>query len=226
MSSASTTSSDRMPAALAMAMRASALLSSGLASNSSRMASRSAASALLFRRRFSPCLNSPIRTSTTGLIRAASIGMAAVSNGEALCRGDFSTAATAGGPPSRIHSPRIKSRRGRSPDLRRGDSLSRIPNPESRIPNPESLLHLDRQRRQSAVGELGLGRGQFGGGAVRPQAHAVDGLALDHGRLDACVQAEQGDPRLDRLGRSEEHTSELQSLMRISYAVFCLTKKN
>src|SRR3546814_2949283 len=30
---------------------------------------------------------------------------------------------------------------------------------------------------------------------------------------------------LHQLGRSEEHTSELQSLMRISYAVFCLTKK-
>src|SRR3546814_7301618 len=29
-----------------------------------------------------------------------------------------------------------------------------------------------------------------------------------------------------RRGRSEEHTSELQSLMRISYAVFCLKKKN
>src|SRR3546814_1429466 len=29
-----------------------------------------------------------------------------------------------------------------------------------------------------------------------------------------------------RCGRSEEHTSELQSLMRISYAVFCLKKKN
>src|SRR3546814_1558689 len=28
-----------------------------------------------------------------------------------------------------------------------------------------------------------------------------------------------------RVGRSEEHTSELQSLMRISYAVFCLKKK-
>src|SRR3546814_7829095 len=28
------------------------------------------------------------------------------------------------------------------------------------------------------------------------------------------------------MARSEEHTSELQSLMRISYAVFCLTKKN
>src|SRR3546814_8681469 len=29
-----------------------------------------------------------------------------------------------------------------------------------------------------------------------------------------------------RLERSEEHTSELQSLMRISYAVFCLKQKN
>src|SRR3546814_1456278 len=33
------------------------------------------------------------------------------------------------------------------------------------------------------------------------------------------------DRRLDLSGRSEEHTSELQSLMRISYAVFCLKKK-
>src|SRR3546814_9569923 len=31
---------------------------------------------------------------------------------------------------------------------------------------------------------------------------------------------------VDRARRSEEHTSELQSLMRISYAVFCLKKKN
>src|SRR3546814_13497259 len=31
--------------------------------------------------------------------------------------------------------------------------------------------------------------------------------------------------RMFDLGRSEEHTSELQSLMRISYAVFCLKKK-
>src|SRR3546814_1545607 len=36
------------------------------------------------------------------------------------------------------------------------------------------------------------------------------------------------DARTHRTGdaRSEEHTSELQSLMRISYAVFCLQKKN
>src|SRR3546814_5718126 len=31
--------------------------------------------------------------------------------------------------------------------------------------------------------------------------------------------------RMPRRSRSEEHTSELQSLMRISYAVFCLKKK-
>src|SRR3546814_4611863 len=31
---------------------------------------------------------------------------------------------------------------------------------------------------------------------------------------------------LEEYERSEEHTSELQSLMRISYAVFCLIKKN
>src|SRR3546814_9231937 len=35
----------------------------------------------------------------------------------------------------------------------------------------------------------------------------------------------QGGGRARWCGRSEEHTSELQSLMRISYAVFCLKKK-
>src|SRR3546814_10113116 len=35
----------------------------------------------------------------------------------------------------------------------------------------------------------------------------------------------QGAVSRDEKGRSEEHTSELQSLMRISYAVFCLKKK-
>src|SRR3546814_8344166 len=33
-------------------------------------------------------------------------------------------------------------------------------------------------------------------------------------------------PWIDGMTRSEEHTYELQSLMRISYAVFCLKKKN
>src|SRR3546814_1518472 len=37
--------------------------------------------------------------------------------------------------------------------------------------------------------------------------------------------ARAGPERYLKLCRSEEHTSELQSLMRISYAVFCLKKK-
>src|SRR3546814_9905684 len=44
-------------------------------------------------------------------------------------------------------------------------------------------------------------------------------------RLDALLEENEGRGRRDRLRRSEEHTSELQSLMRISYAVFCLKKK-
>src|SRR3546814_2793073 len=49
------------------------------------------------------------------------------------------------------------------------------------------------------------------------------GLAM----LEAAVDAGDASPGdLAYLTRSEEHTSELQSLMRISYAVFCLKKKN
>src|SRR3546814_3652982 len=39
------------------------------------------------------------------------------------------------------------------------------------------------------------------------------------------VPAELNDELAQSMGRSEEHTSELQSLMRISYAVFCLKTK-
>src|SRR3546814_2264649 len=48
-------------------------------------------------------------------------------------------------------------------------------------------------------------------------------LLSDGGELFAASSS----PPSDSSGaRSEEHTSELQSLMRISYAVFCLKKKN
>src|SRR3546814_5776318 len=42
---------------------------------------------------------------------------------------------------------------------------------------------------------------------------------------DCCAQTGIGEACIEQIGRSEEHTSELQSLMRISYAVFCLKKK-
>src|SRR3546814_1597618 len=52
---------------------------------------------------------------------------------------------------------------------------------------------------------------------------------VDDGERHACSRRDDpGRWPPDRLGdaRSEEHTSELQSLMRISYAVFCLKKTN
>src|SRR3546814_6748631 len=42
---------------------------------------------------------------------------------------------------------------------------------------------------------------------------------------DAMADAAARSPKPFNVSRSEEHTSELQSLMRISYAVFCLKKK-
>src|SRR3546814_1741923 len=50
-----------------------------------------------------------------------------------------------------------------------------------------------------------------------PEADHVDDDGGQHDRYGAIGKAHR---------RSEEHTSELQSLMRISYAVFCLKKKN
>src|SRR3546814_3732411 len=44
-------------------------------------------------------------------------------------------------------------------------------------------------------------------------------------RLDQRTEPDRG-RAVHQRNRSEEHTSELQSLMRISYAVFCLKKKN
>src|SRR3546814_10690627 len=49
---------------------------------------------------------------------------------------------------------------------------------------------------------------------------------MDVDRPGKRVEPEAILGRSKRLDRSEEHTSELQSLMRISYAVFCLKKTN
>src|SRR3546814_8505969 len=66
----------------------------------------------------------------------------------------------------------------------------------------------------------------------RAPFHLVRSPASRHGLRSRCSQfpfhhAGGGllFPASRRTGRSEEHTSDLQSLMRISYAVFCLKKK-
>src|SRR3546814_1766315 len=62
-------------------------------------------------------------------------------------------------------------------------------------------------------------------GVATPLAPSRRGIELDSQLQEAsAVQAGFGAAMMTPL-RSEEHTSELQSLMRISYAVFCLKKK-
>src|SRR3546814_10880218 len=62
-----------------------------------------------------------------------------------------------------------------------------------------------------------------GGCEGRGQSGQRDGAQLPAViRLPAMRRASEAE---EAVGRSEEHTSELQSLMRISYAVFCLKKK-
>src|SRR3546814_10309305 len=64
-------------------------------------------------------------------------------------------------------------------------------------------------------------------GAARPLwRHAPDRASRSCRRTRRRGRHRDPRTRLSADRRSEEHTSELQSLMRISYAVFCLKKKN
>src|SRR3546814_5538370 len=76
-------------------------------------------------------------------------------------------------------------------------------------------------RDQALVAALGRGHQAVAGGRGVAGLDAVDGRVAPQQQVAVAL----GD-RADReFLRSEEHTSELQSLMRISYAVFCLKKK-
>src|SRR3546814_10510529 len=67
---------------------------------------------------------------------------------------------------------------------------------------------------------------RFGDLLILHVAEGIERLRIEQvvGELRSAHRLEHH-AREDRLERSEEHTSELQSLMRISYAVFCLKKK-
>src|SRR3546814_4002119 len=87
-----------------------------------------------------------------------------------------------------------------------------------------SCITFSDQKLSSKGGsDLETDRGRFaaadaqGGDAA---AAALRAQRVDQGDDDSCTGCTDRMPE-----RSEEHTSELQSLMRISYAVFCLKKK-
>src|SRR3546814_7225818 len=75
-----------------------------------------------------------------------------------------------------------------------------------------------------------LARGLRHDGARRPAGDFgkidLDPCLRHGGRRDGLLDSLRPRSGGERERRSEEHTSELQSLMRISYAVFCLKKKN
>src|SRR3546814_5276904 len=92
------------------------------------------------------------------------------------------------------------------------------------------------QAIQRKLNELGYSAGPADGLMGRGTRAAIIAFQQDRGLAATGVadqalllQLQQAPTRSSRPqpeSRSEEHTSELQSLMRISYAVFCLKKKN
>src|SRR3546814_1885704 len=92
-------------------------------------------------------------------------------------------------------------------------------------------LRTARGQIYGAAGVRAKGRGDGRGGRLsdrlrhrcRPDRRLYLGCAVD--RRGAGLDRRAAATGAERLARSEEHTSELQSLMRISYAVFCLKKK-
>src|SRR3546814_1946223 len=91
---------------------------------------------------------------------------------------------------------------------------SKTPHPKAQSDSRHGPLRLPHSRRGAEnQGFSGL----LGGDAQEPE------VGEGNDEVGAYHQDAVGRDRLP--GRSEEHTSELQSLMRLSYAVLCLKKK-
>src|SRR3546814_1564454 len=73
---------------------------------------------------------------------------------------------------------------------------------------------------------VGIGRQQRARDDAAANRCAAMRAAVQDRMNTSVGEPQHPDLSSSRLERSEEHTSELQSLMRISYAVFCLKKKN
>src|SRR3546814_4418914 len=95
----------------------------------------------------------------------------------------------------------------------------------------DQFRQIARSRRRGGIGDRAIVVcAEAPDEPVRPFGHHADQRLLLP-RVDPAAQAIEQARLLDQepdardRPRSEEHTSELQSLMRISYAVFCLKKK-
>src|SRR3546814_2554788 len=81
----------------------------------------------------------------------------------------------------------------------------------------------ETERRRHKQLDFNKEHGITARGVSKAVREMIDGVMVDPAQASA---ADLISPDVLRDDRSEEHTSELQSLMRISYAVFCLKKKN
>src|SRR3546814_2846430 len=96
---------------------------------------------------------------------------------------------------------------------------------------PYGFICSDGGMARDRSGVLGLDAANeegLPGATVDARSAAMgDGLSsYNDGTISACNALAAAAGVRVGMSRSEEHTSELQSLMRISYAVFCLKKKN
>src|SRR3546814_11585330 len=88
---------------------------------------------------------------------------------------------------------------------------------------PYTTLFRSRQREHLARAAASAQRHRLRNPGAAHRCERVRRGIADRARHQRAVRVD-GLPDRSRLHRSEEHTSELQSLMRISYAVFCLKK--
>src|SRR3546814_3499236 len=110
-------------------------------------------------------------------------------------------------------------------DLAGARGAAREANAAWRRPAANPHHRLRRDRRRDPAHDPPLDRRRLGDKLCARPAVALAGAAARP--LQRAVSWHPpASLRLQRSGRSEEHTSELQSLMRISYAVFCLKKKH
>src|SRR3546814_2847207 len=89
---------------------------------------------------------------------------------------------------------------------------------------PLSMVTADTRRLKQILINLLSNAVKFtpAGGSVTVEAWARPGLGAGFRVIDTGIGIAKDDQARMLEPRSEEHTSELQSLMRISYAVFCL----
>src|SRR3546814_1670958 len=114
--------------------------------------------------------------------------------------------------------------------------VAEVAQPDERVDEPTvvALVQADRrlvehvEHTDEPGADLGreadalrLSTGEGGGGAGKREVVEADVEEEAHAGVDLLHHP----LRDDAVARSEEHTSELQSLMRISYAVFCLKKQ-